>query len=545
MSTEVFDELYDPQLILLKQRELEILRQKLALVRENGLEFYRPSEKQHEFHISQCKERGLFAGNRFGKSEASAAETIAWFVGERTWYKHSFPIYGVRVDSSGRRVKTLVGFHEGHENHPYVTAGIPRHSTKQLIITTDWKKVSEVWTGMDGDNPGKVWKYIPKRINCKTRSNQTVIDQIIGDNGSIIRFTTEQAFIKNPQSAESTDYDRIGIDEPILEDMFKASARGLIDRNGQVDFTLTSLRERWIYDRFTGEDLQDKPIEVRTRIMSNRFSVRATMGDNPYLTDESMQRYLDNLTDDEKSCREAGLPLELAGLVYKHFQREKHVLKTLPVGWEDWTKPPPDWTIYVSIDVHDKLPQAVLFVAVPPVGSPIIYDEIWRDCVAYELAEEIKLRVFGRTVGCYKCDPLAWREDPVNRVSMAQALQAAGVPVEQSSKAKSFGILNMNGLFKQRLKDALGNERMAVYVTPNCHRFLWEIGRYHYEDNVPVDRDDHFMECMYRLFIAPLAWISPISSSPVADFDIPMTRRVLDEFNVDAKMFDRAVGINN
>jgi hypothetical protein len=186
----------------------------------------------------------------------------------------------------------------------------------------------------------------------------------------------------------------------------------------------------------------------------------------------------------------------------------------------------------------------VLFVAVPPFGAPIVYDEIWRACTADELAEEITRRTAGRTVGFMKADPKAWEEDPVYRVSMAQRFHAHGLPVEPASKAKSFGILNMNSLFRQRLVEpATGLKRPFLYFSPTVKRTLWELARYHYDkENKPIDKDDHFMECMYRLFIVPLVHVDPSASRQVPDFDLPMTRSALSDFDVDRLAFDASVG---
>lgn len=529
----------DPMVILLKQKELQLLRERLDMVTNDGLAYYRPHEKQHEYHCSPAKRRGVFAGNRFGKSESDAAETVAWFIGERTWYKFSFPIYGMR---EGKKV--VISFHEGHENHPLVRQGIPQHATKQLVIATDWKKVDEVWTSVMGDPPGKLWKFLPKHLDISPKRNhEGVIDQIYNNKtNAIIRFTTEQAFIKNPQSGESTDYDRIAVDEPITEDMWKAHSRGLIDRNGQGDFTLTALRERWIYDKFF-PDVDD------TSGFLNAFAVRASMHDNPYLSDEAKQQYLHDLTEDERSARESGLPLELSGLVYKEFRREIHVLKDLPTGWTTWTNPPADWTIYVAIDVHEQTPQAALFVAVPPLGVPIIYDEIWRACVTDELIEEVKLRTAGRTVGFIKADPRAWLEDPTFKVSMASVFLQRGLYIEPASKAKSFGVTNMQGIFKKRrqivLPDGSRAEAPVVYFTPSVRKCLWELARYIFDkENKPVDKDDHFMENMYRLFITPLPHQSPFFSRPVRDYtQIDMTRNAM-EFDTKAERAQFAIGAN-
>lgn len=530
---------FDPHYALLKQRELDLLRARLALLKDHGLDFYRPHEKQHAFHSSTAKERGFFAGNRTGKSEAHAAETVAWFIGERSWYKYRFPIYGVREGKS-----VVVDFHDGHPHHPLVKQGIPQRATKQLIITTDWKKVDEVWTSEMGEPPGKMWKFIPANLKVETRRNhEGIVDRIYNpQTRAIIRFFTEQAFIKNNQSVESTDFDRVGVDEPIVEDMFKGLARGLVDRNGQADFTLTGLRERWIYDRFNPEDPKDAK--------AYRSVVNATMHDNPHLTEDAKQRYLDNLTEDERSCRELGIPLELSGLVYKEFKRDVHVLKpdSLPLGWTSWANPPLEWTIYVTIDVHDALPQAAFFVAVPPKGVPIVYDEIWHHCDAFQLADEINLRLLDRSIGFVKADPRAWIEDPVNKVSMAQAFASRGLIVEPASKALTFGINRMRELFRKRHIDpASGREVPELYFAPTLKRVFYEISRWHYDDkSKPVDKDDHMMECMYRLFInSPLAHIPKTVSAPIPDFTIPMSHRVIREFDHDMRAYEAAVGFRN
>jgi len=215
--------------------------------------------------------------------------------------------------------------------------------------------------------------------------------------------------------------------------------------------------------------------------------------------------------------------------------------------WTSWTNPPDDWTIYVSIDVHEQTPQAAMFVAVPPKGVPIIYDEIWRSCVADELAEEVSLRIAGRLVGFIKADPRAWNEDPVYRVSMASRFIAHGLAVEKASKALGFGINNMKAVLKKRHKEpATGRETPSVYFAPHCKRTLREITHWHYDkENKPIDKDDHFMECMYRIFINELVCITRTSSAPLPDFDISMTANVLKEFSRDQRLFDASVAIRN
>ena len=138
----------------LLQKKLELQCRRLQLHKDFGLAFYRPWAKQDAFHSATAKFRMMRMGNRGGKSTGGCAEDLAWMLGERPWYKSKFTIY--HRDGSVYRV------HDGYENHPLVRQGIPQRPTKQLIITTDWDKVNEIWTGQEGARPGKFWQMVPK-----------------------------------------------------------------------------------------------------------------------------------------------------------------------------------------------------------------------------------------------------------------------------------------------------------------------------------------------------------------------------------------------
>lgn len=495
----------DPEEEALRLRELiATQRRLLELTKASGISAYRPHFKQHLFHSSNAKRRGFFAGNRTGKSDGSSAETVAWAIGERPWYKVPFTIYSRGGDT--------LYHHDGRPDHPLVRQGIPPWPTKQLIITTDWDKVDEVWTGQRGDRQGKLWRYLPSdRVKSIRRNHSGCIDTVELHNGALIKFDTVQSFVKDPQGSESSDWDRIAADEPIPEDMWKASARGLMDRNGQGDFTLTALKERWIYDYFfdiAGQS--EKPRE-------GRYAVKATTYDNPYMSDEAIKLFEADLTDDEKQCRIHGLPLELSGLVYKEFSYDKHVLTGVPSGWQDYHLPAPHCILDVRIDPHPQTPHAVLFIATGPDQIPIVCHEIWLACDAHTLADTIN--TYLKSTGCFvnsiKCDPAAWVPDSITRqASVADAFADRGLFVGKASKDKSNGILNLRSVLK--------SDR-GVRFSPCCRRTLWEISRYSYDkENKPVDKDDHMMENLYRLFIDKPFWYDPDKAigTPVSDMDI-------------------------
>ena len=463
----------------LQQRELELTRRQLDLVKRFGLLYYRPYPKQDLFHAAgSFKHRMYRAGNRSGKSTMGAAEDCAWLLGYRPWYR---------------------------EGDPKRTAGIPQRPNKGLVITNDWDKVKEIWTS---EESGKIWRFLPDGFVKQSRRNHAgAIDTIICSNGSILRWDTVESFKKSPMGSESSDFDFLHIDEPCPQAMYVANARGLIDRGGSDWFTLTPLNELWINDMFFPENPADANPSCWSEVGSTY--------DNPYLTAAGIAEFEKLITEDERQCRLHGLPLELAGLVYKEFKRDIHILKDVPHGWKSFNDPSHESLIYVAIDPHPKTPHAVLFIAVGPHQLPIVYDEIFIHTDIDQLADTILARLKGRHYVTTKCDPIAWIEDPITGECFARRFEARGLPVLKASKAKEFGILTLKSILKQP---------SGLRFCPTVHRTLWEIQRYCYDPktNRPVDEDDHMMENLYRLMIN-----TPIWSDQSADLG-PITELAID-----------------
>jgi len=493
----------------LLQQQVAVQRQLLKMVKECGIAFYRPHYFQDLYHTCPLKRRGLFAGNRLGKSEGNAAETVAWMLGERVWYKTPFDVLQVLHEKGANRRNVVARHHNGSPEHPLVRQGIPPWPTKQVIVCTNWDKVDEIWTNQSLDRPGKLWKLLPQGFGRGSRNHEGVISEVYGANGSLVKFVSVDAFRRNALIAESSDWDRVSFDEPGPEELWKGLARGLVDRHGQGDFTLTSLQEMWIYDYFYGEEAADK---------ENRESWRAQIYDNPFLSDIAIKDFSDDLTEDERTCRLEGLPLELSGLVYKEFRRDQHVLKTLPPGWHDWHLPAHDCILYARADVHAVTPNAVLFCAVDKSEIPVICHEIWRSCSADELADEIAAYV--AMTGCFlsniRMDPSGWIQDMSTRAaSIATTFAAKGLYCGKASKDFTNGVLKTREAFK----------RNRLFFVPTVRQTLRELSRYAYNPKTgkPYDKDDHMMENLRRLCIDRLAFFDPDRAAgyKIEDQEIP------------------------
>jgi len=493
----------NPELLLLKKQKALLLQQKLDVVRSFGLLSYRPHFKQDRFHRAGKKRRRLVrAGNRFGKSQLGCAEDCAWLLNERPWYS---------------------------KDDPARTEGIPQHPVKGVVITTDFDIVNQVWTNERGsrDTYGKLWKLLPPDfVKNKSRNHQGVIDFIHCENGSSLKFETVKSWMNDPQSVESVDYDFIHVDEPCPEKMFAAMARGLMDRQGSAWFTLTPLREVWINDYFFPRAKGMRRSENEESVEGDRWAITGTTYDNPYLSPEAIKEFEETLSREEQECRIKGIPIAFSGLIYKDFDYDKHVLKEVPHGWESFTQPPKDYTVYVYIDPHPKTPHAVLFLAISPLGQMFVFNEIFEHTTISQLSDLIHARVGSNYVGWIKVDPIAYINDPITGTNIADEFHKHGVLVEKATKDLSTGILRVKEKFQKTPAD--------IFISPYLTEFLWEIERYMWDEKreKPVDEHDHMMENLYRAVLDDPRWIdAKMPNNPVPDLEMSDANLDLDIFN--------------
>jgi hypothetical protein len=475
--------------------ELEkLLKRKAALVAKNPLRYYKPHPKQEEFHRhGDMKHRAVFAGNRFGKSLLGVSEDAAWLQGHRPWIA---------------------------KDDPDRTKGIPQWPVKLLCVTTDWDMVDAVFTSQRGDG-GKLWKALPSGfVKAVRRNHSGSIDTVECENGAIMRFDTVKSFATNPQGSESLDWDGIHFDEPLTEDHYKAVSRGMIDRGGKDWFTLTPIREPWIFDKFHARD-EEGGIKDHSAF-KNHWSIRGSTYDNPYLSPAEIADFEESLSEDERTCRIEGIPLELSGLVYKEFSYSKHVYKDVPDGWEAMDRPPREWPVIVSIDPHPQTPSMVLMAAVGPQQRIFFFDEIFQKVMIIDLCDQILAKTSRFLRVKYICDPLAFIKHPVTGAqSMAEDFYRKKVMILQSIKDLQGGIIRV----KQELKTP-----DRLWFSRNLRETMFEFTHYVWDqkENKPRDKDDHAMECMYRLLLEnPRYYDTKERKAPVPDLEIKVTRDML------------------
>lgn len=476
-----------------KSEQLIALKRLDRLKEEYGLLFYDPHEKQHEFHSAgMFKRRYVRTGNRFGKSTMGGAEDCAWAIGERPWYKVGDP----------RR-----------------TLGIPKHSTKGLIIVADWDKAHEIFTNpVRGIGQGKLFKFLPKDSIVRTsRNNGGVISEItiksVWGGESTIMLDTVKSFKSNPMGQESSDWDWIHVDEPCPKDMWVANSRGLIDRNGSAWFTCTPIDHPWINDMFIPREQFRLNDGTTVRKDEDHIMIVGSSYDNPHNTAAALKMFENDLTEEQRQCRIQGIPFALSGLVYKEFHPSDSLYRGTPFGWGGPMSPPDNYTIRLAIDPHPQVPHAVLFAATSPEGQVYFFAEIFRKFPsAEELCESIHDIVGHRHVQISLCDPAAYVPSNIDQSVMADILIENGVFVEKASKDLSRGLITTQAALADTITSPAGKTQRKLLFGEHLHETRWEFDHYTWNPkrpNKPVDKDDHMMENLYRLVLEGLDYVTP------------------------------------
>lgn len=472
--------------------------------RRNGIAFYRPHTKQGWFHsLANYKYRYVRTGNRFGKSDMGAAEDCAFVLGHRPWLP---------------------------DNHPDKYKGIPRKSTSGIILCADWKKAEEIFTNKElGTAQGKLFKFLPEdaivRIKKDGPNIVKIVVKCIWGGYSAINIDTVVAWKQNNLRSESTSYDWIHVDEPVPKRMFHGYSRGLMDRDGKVWFTCTPISEPWINGFFRPHRrapvYKDKPNiygKDRAMIIGSSF-------DNPYNSEKGMEGFLAELEGDErmKKARLHGEPIENSGVIYSMYG-DHHIYTGLPEPdrriitpddealeaeaqdfnlWEAHNLPPKHWTYRYHLDCHPRTPHAVLFCATSPRDITYFYDELWMDVDYDTLAEQIKLCTKNRIVTNEWADPSAFNQQMDRKTTLAETFLEKGLLLEKAAKDPKRGIIETKQLLNTPGRLLFSDQ--LVHFNQEIDNYVW--GDIEKRPDKPVDKDDHFMEGLYRLVLGGLTYI--------------------------------------
>ncbi len=297
---------------------IKLLDEQLEAWENNKLSLYRPHDGkggfdgdsttgQVAFHKSNARIRLLVAGNRSGKSEAVVMEAIWLSLG-------THPHHRIPVPNKGK----MYG-----DTFPIVT--------------------------LETFGP-KFKKWLPKSVldagKPYTKSAQGYIVGVNFANGSKITFG---AYQQEAGTAEGGDFDYVIFDEPPPRNVYIANLRGIVDRGGLMCFSMTPLREAWIYDELWLPGINHEKDYIECFNWSSY--------DNPYIDKTVLDILAAECTPAEREVRIEGLFKKLQGVVVDTYRPEVSDIEAFNLNEE--------FQIYEGLDPHPNgaKPHAALWKA--------------------------------------------------------------------------------------------------------------------------------------------------------------------------------------
>lgn len=303
-----------------------------------GMDFYTPNKMQLQAHTTLAKTVLVCAGNRSGKSHYGAMELCYHLTGK---YPDWYPM--------GRRLKQPI---------------------KAAISCTTFAMVQRVIEP-------KVMSLLPVGTYKIKRSPQGYLTRITmidgpGKGGFVDVLTLEMS----DMAYESADFDFVWEDEPQQKRKREALCRGLVDRNGLEVITFTPLIEPWMK-----EELLDRADGKKIALFTgSTYDNMQDIHGNVILSEESIRRFEETISDDYKETRLHGVFFTARGIVYKTFG-EAHISDDMKYEYPN--------PVICVLDPHDRLPHHLIWAFIDRQDDIYVDSEMIIHCELPDLAKAI------------------------------------------------------------------------------------------------------------------------------------------------------------
>lgn len=458
-----------------KETLLRLLRieRELQLRTSDALREYNSEKvhlKQMAFHKCPQRNRWVFGGNRSGKTECGAVESV--------WLARGI--------------------------HPY------RHNRDNVF---GWVVSVSLQVQRDVAQ-AKVLKYLSPRyvadvIMREGKRNSPeygIIDHIIVKNA--FGGTSKIGFKSCDQGREKfqgASLDFVWFDEEPPKDIYDECRMRIFDKKGDVFGTMTPLKGlTWVYDEI--ELNQNDDPEVWCEYMEWR--------DNPYLDPTEVEAMEKVVPQSEQLSRRYGKFNSGEGLVYPEFDASVHVVDPFEI--------PRDWQANISIDPGLSNPTSAHFYAVDYDGNIYVVAEHFEagksvDYHAqklFEIARSLNWRTDGKGRLNALIDSAATQRTLACEKSVAELFAERNILVNTSVNKDLY-----SGI--QRIKSLFCHNPPKIYIFRNCVNLIRELKSYWWGANDrPKKVDDHALdELRYFVMSLPPPAKPPVKPKSVIETD--------------------------
>lgn len=413
--------------------------------------------KQIQFHKNTKRNRWVFGGNRSGKTECGAVETIWISRGIHPYRKNKPNTVGWVVSLSNRVQKEVA--------QDKILKYLNKSWIEDIIMKQGKKGAAEYGV-----------------IEC------IVIKNVFGGLSKIYFKSCEEGRDK----FQGASLDFVWFDEEPPQDIYQECRMRILDRCGEIFGTMTPLKGlTYIYDIIYLNQLNDSEV----------FYMFMEWADNPFLNKQEIERMTASLSLEELESRRFGKFVNKNNsLVYKEFDENMHVITPFEV--------PLEWQDNISIDPGLNNPLSAHWYAVDfdgnvfvvaehfMAGKDIVYhsNEIKRICKSINWKTE-RNGMYGALI-----DSAANQKTLASSKSVTELFYDNGIIANPRVNKDLFTGINR---VKSYLKNADGQSRLYIFST--CTNLIREIKNYYWGTGEnPLKKDDHSLdELRYYIMSKP------------------------------------------
>lgn len=439
----------------IKQIEAELVRR----CAKGKIDLYNTGEivhqKQVEFHKCDKKNRWVFGGNRTGKTECGAVESIWLCRGEHPFKKLEKACDGWVVSLS-RQVQRDVA-----------------QSKILSYLKPEWIQDVVMSEGRKDSLSGGIIDYI-------------LIKNVFGGVSKLGFKSCDQG----REKFQGTSLDFVWFDEEPPYDIYIECKMRVIDRCGQIFGTMTPLKGlTWVYDEIYINEKNDPDI----------WHTFMTWQDNPFLASEEIQKLYECMSKDELESRCYGKFVGHSGGVYNEFDENVHVIEPFAVPYE--------WYDNISIDPGLNNPLSAHWYAVDFDGNVFVIAEHYqaqKDIIFHsqkikEICDNLNWHRKNGYINAL-IDSAASQRTLASTKSVADLFYDNGILVNTNVNKDVFsGIQRVKSYFKN------ANGKARLFIFKNCTNMIREIKTYRWGDgDNPIKKDDHAVdELRYYIMSKP------------------------------------------
>jgi len=435
--------------------------------------------KQLAFHKCLKKNRWVFGGNRSGKTECGAIETI--------WLAR--------------------GIHPYRENKPNIDCWVVSLSTQVQRDVAQQKILHYL---------NKDWIVdIVMLSGKKSSAEMGVIDFIVIKN--VFGGTSKIGFKSCDQGREKfqgTSLDFVWFDEEPPFDIYLECKMRVLDKCGEIFGTMTPLKGlSWVYNTIYLNENKDPEI----------WHENISWNDNPFLNPKEIEEFKNSLSSDELESRCFGNFVGNGGMVYSEFDENVNVIEPFEI--------PKDWQDNISIDPGLNNPLSAHWYAVDYDGNIYVVAEHFEAGKSVEYhAQQIKrisklLNWKTGFNGYYQAliDSAANQKTLSGEKSVTELFYDYGILVNPKVNKDLFSGINR---VKSYFKNANGKARLFIFK--NCINLISEIKGYFWgSGDAPVKKDDHCLdELRYYIMSRPENSTKETPKTPIQKDKERMYRRM-------------------